>query len=357
MTIHFFVFSDARGGSSRQRAFRVVDQLRNRGLDAVIHEPPVLVLSRTPWPRKGKLILQTIHALFSIQNEDIIFLQRAIANKYFFIIIVAYLKLFRRKMIFDFDDPVYVHTPFKTRILTQMADAVIVCSHAQAAWATQFNPNVHIMHIALDISAYERFTKDYAIPADLCTIGWVGTGPEHLRNLKILAGVLSRLAHKTVVPFRFVLIGALKDERVYELFKNIEGLKVDFIDALDWNDPESVPCEIQKFDIGVLPHRNDGEWNRGKSSFKMLEYMACGVATIVSDFGEMPYVIQDGVNGYLARDEDEWVLKLENLLSDAHLRASMGRAGQQRVREEYCYDAIIPRMVELIKSLSKRTIG
>ncbi len=356
MTVHFFTFSDAVGGSSRQRAFRVVEELQARGVMAVTHWPPVLLLSRTPWPGKFRLIVATIRSLFSIQKGDIVYLQRAIANKYFFVIMVVYLFFSRRKMIFDFDDPVYTHSFFKTKTFTQMADAVITCTHGQAEWARKYNPNVHLFHIVVDFPAYKKFTKDYTQEHHPLTLGWVGTGPEHLPNLKILASVLTKLVKQATTPFTFVLIGALKNKKVYELFQSIRGLTVEFIDSLDWTDPECVPREIQKFDIGVLPHRSDGEWNKNKTSLKNLEYMACGVATICSAFGEMPYVIADGVNGYLASNEDEWVEKLQKLLSSRELRAKLGRAGQENVHKNYSYEAMIPRLIDLFNSVSRGTI-
>lgn len=357
MTIHFFTFSDAKGGSSRQRAFRVADELRTRGFAAVIHTPPVLLISNTPWPNKFSLILETVRSLSSIKKGDIVFLQRTIANKYFFVIIVAYLTLFRRKMIFDFDDPVYLHTPFKTKVFTKMADTVVTCTHVQAEWARRYNPNVHIFHIAVDFPAYQKFTKDYGKENHSLRIGWVGTGPEHFYNLGILVAAFRRLLPENPPPFTFILIGALKNQKVYELFQNVPDLVVEFIDELDWKNPESVPREIQKFDIGVLPHRSDGEWNQGKTSLKILEYMACGVATVASTFGEMPHIIQDGMNGYLASSEEEWVEKLKKLLSNKDLRVRFGKVGQKTVQENYSYDAIIPRLIKLIKSVSKGTIG
>jgi len=357
MIVHFFTFSDAMGGSSRQRAFRVAEELRKRGITAVVHWPPVLLMSQTPWPKKFLLIIATIRSLFLIEKGDIIYLQRTIANKYFFVIMVAYLFFFRRKMIFDFDDPVYVHSFLKTKVFTKMADAVVVCTHGQAQWARKYNPNVHIFHILLDFPTYQKFTKDYRQEQGPLIIGWVGTGPEHIRNLKILAPVFKKLTEKTKIPFKFVLIGAGHDKKIYDLFENIPDLHVEFIDSLDWTNPESVPRKIQKFDIGVLPHRNDGEWNESKTSLKNLEYMACGVATICSSFGEISLVIQDGVNGYLVSSDAEWVEKLNKLISDADLRARLGKAGQKTVQENYCYDSTIPRLIDLINSLSKSTIG
>lgn len=356
MVIHFFTFSDARSGTSRQRAFRIAEELRACGIKSVIHWPPVLLISNTRWPKKFLLIVATMRSLFSIEKSDIVYLQRTISNKYFFVIMVVYLKLFRRKMIFDFDDPVYVHSFLKTKVFTRMADAVIVCTHGQAEWARRYNDDVHIIHISVDFSAYQKFTKKYEQEHSPLVIGWVGTGPEHIHNLEILATVFRKLITKTIIPFKFVLIGALKNEKVYKLFQDILGLEVEFVDSLDWTDPKSVPREIQKFDIGVLPHRSDGEWNRSKTSLKILEYMACGVASVASSFGEMPYIIQDGVNGFLANTEEEWTEKLKRLLSNRELRARLGKAGQETVLNGYSYNAMIPRMIKLINSVSKSTI-
>ncbi|HVM73369.1 MAG TPA: glycosyltransferase family 4 protein [Candidatus Paceibacterota bacterium] len=351
MTIHFYTFSTEMSGTSRQRAFRIAEELESRGFKTVIHRPPVLAISTTRWPKKFVLIIQTIRSLFSIKKDDFVFLQRAIANKYFFVIMVCYLKIFRRKMIFDFDDPVYTHSFTKTKVFTQMADAVIVCTHGQAQWAKQYNHNVHIIHISIEFSEYEKFTKDYSIETKPSVIGWVGTGTEHLRNLEILASVFRKLLATYTTAFSFTLVGALKDQRVYKLFQDIKGLEVKFIDSLVWNDPESVPREIQKFDIGVLPHRSDGEWNQSKTSLKNLQYMACAVPAVCSAFGEMPFVYSNGVNGYIVKTEDEWIEVLTKLLKDKSLRERIGRAGQQLVREQYSYDAIIPRIIEIIRGV------
>lgn len=351
MVVHFFTFSNAQGGSSRQRAFRVAQRLRERGFSITVHEPPVLSLSRTHWPKKGLLILQTIQSLFSIQRGDIVYLQRAIANKYFFVIMVTYLLLTRRRMIFDFDDPVYLHSFLKTKVFTRMADVVLVCTHGQMEWAKQYNKNVQVFHIALDHRVYEKYTKQY-LPTSVPIIGWVGTGPEHVRNLEILANVFRRLLSEGSVPFQFTLVGSVGSQKVYDVF-SVPGLSVRFVDALDWTDESAVPKEIQKFDIGVIPHQHEGAWNESKSSFKVLEYMACGVATVCSRFGEMPYIIEDGVSGLLPRTEDEWVMALKKVLTDEVLRAALGAHGQEKVRKMYSFDALIPRLERVLRDLEK----
>jgi glycosyltransferase involved in cell wall biosynthesis len=260
-------------------------------------------------------------------------------------------------MIFDFDDAIYTHDFYKTKTLTRMADAVIVCSRTLATWARQFNKNVHIIHTSLTFSAYERFTKNYSLSREPVVIGWVGTAKDHYKNLQFLVAVLEKLVKTTRIPFKFVLVGAEQNKKVHDLFKSLDDLEVEIVDSLDWSNAESVPRTIQKFDIGVMPLVGTGEWNLARSSFKPLEYMACGVATVSSAIGEITHVIQDGVNGYLAEDEDDWVSKLGRLLADRELCATIGKAGQAYMRANDSYEVIIPDMIKLINSLSGSTIG
>lgn len=351
MTIHFFTRGDVRDAASRQRVFQIVDKLNERGIIATVHGPPAILLSTTPWPQKFSLILTLIRSLSLIRKGDVVYLQRIMVNKYFFVLVVLYLKIFRTKMIFDFCDPVYIVNPFKTKFLTRMADAVVVSSHVQVVWARQFNKNVHLIHISLDSSIYKKFMKKYPSTTGPLTIGWLGTASQHIFNLEILASVFRKLLATTDIPFRFLLIGAFNDRQVYEMFQRIPHLDVRFIDKLDYTDPESAPREIQTFDIGVVPQRNDSAWNKGKTSMKVLEYMACAVPTIVSAFGEMPYLIEDSINGYIAASEDEWVDKLTRLLRDPLLREKLGRAGQATIQERYSFDAILPQVVQVINSL------
>ncbi|MGD0328613.1 MAG: glycosyltransferase family 4 protein [Minisyncoccia bacterium] len=352
MTIHFFTKGDERLGDSRQRAFRIADELNARGITSVVHWPPVMFMSTTPWPKKFLLIAAVIRSLFSIKKGDIVFLQRTIGNKYFFVIMIAYLKFFRRKMVFDFDDAIYMHDFYKTKTFTHMANAVIVCSQALAAWVRRYNNTIHIVHTSLKFSAYAKFTKNYSVESEPMVIGWVGRATDHCKNLEFLATILEELLKKTTIPFTFKLVGAMQDKKVYALFERISGLQVEFVDNLDWNNPEVVPRVIQTFDIGVMPLVEKGEWNLARSSFKPLEYMACGVAAVCSAVGEITHVIQDGVNGYLANDKVEWVGKLEELLSDRELRARFGRVGQAYVRDNDCYEVIIPKMIKIFQALN-----
>lgn len=355
MTIHFFTKGDERLGDSRQRAFRIAEELNARGLKAVVHAPSLLQIANTSWPGKLRHLIDFTRALHSTKKGDLIFLQRTVGNKYVFLLLVVYLFFHARKIIFDFDDAIYLYDSFQTKTLVRMADQVIVCSQMLADWVRPYNEHVSVFHTVLKFSDYAAFTKDYTTTAGPTVIGWVGTAKNHMENLTFLAGVLRTLA-TTKVPFTFVLVGAGSYRPAYELFEKIPHLTVEFIDELDWAHPASVPREIQKFDIGVMPLVTNDEWNLARSSFKPLEYMACGVVSLSSPIGEILNVVHDGENGILADSEDEWVATLTRLSGDRKELARLGMTGQAWVRDNECYEAIMPRLITLINPLVDDTI-
>ena len=94
--------------------------------------------------------------------------------------------------------------------------------------------------------------------------------------------------------------------------------------------PWSLAREVELFntcDVGVYPLADD-EWSKGKCGFKAIEFMACGVPVVAAAVGVNREIIQDGVNGFLASTDDEWVEKLGRLLADrdAAARGSPRRA-------------------------------
>ena len=63
-------------------------------------------------------------------------------------------------------------------------------------------------------------------------------------------------------------------------------------------------------------------------------------------------IIQDGVNGFLAKDEKEWIEKLTLLIENPELRQKLGKAGRKTVEERYSVKVWAPRYVEIIKKVA-----
>lgn len=349
MIVHFFTKGDMNIASSRHRAFLLAEELNELGIKSVVHWPPTELISKTSWPYKFRLIFAVLLEILKIKKGGIIYLQRTIYNKFFFVFIVFFKLVSGRKMIFDFDDAIYIHSFFKTKTLSRLADAVVVGSRVLADWAKKYNKNVFIVPTCVKFSSYNKYSRLRRPPNKKFTIGWIGNGPAHCENLRMLGPVFEELI-KTGFVFKFILVGSLKSQKVYSLFRDIDGLDANFIDSIDWRDPEAMPRIIQNFDVGLMP-LVDSEFQRGRCAFKAIEYMACAVPAIVSPVGENNYLVKDGENGFLAGSKEEWIEKIMRLYQDKYLIEKIGKNAEETIAKNYSYEAIAPKFIEIFNKL------
>jgi glycosyltransferase involved in cell wall biosynthesis len=81
------------------------------------------------------------------------------------------------------------------------------------------------------------------------------------------------------------------------------------------------------FDIGLCPLWPT-TFSNSKSALKAIEYGARGIPSICSDSPAYRPVITHGVNGFLVKQEHEWLKYLSELARDDDLRRDMGKAAQ-----------------------------
>ncbi len=347
-TIHFFTKGDRNSASSRQRGYNIADRLAGLGLKCIVHQPFINLLNKTKWPHKAGIIVRLIKCLQRVKPNDVIYLQRTVYSNYFIAIVLVHQFFYKIKLVFDFDDAIFFHFPKQMKRLTRNADLVIVGSHKLEQWAIQHNNNVKLIPTAIDFPSYSKYAVRY-VQHDFITVGWIGHGPDNYENLELLAPVLQECTDRNL-KIRLLVIGSLKSEKVKSLFNNIYGIKVDFIDTLDWAVPDVIPNSIQAFDIGVMPLVNS-EWNEGKCSFKAIECMALGIPVVISAIGENNYLISDGENGFTATGTADWFNKIEQLANCAALREKIGLCGQETIKKQYAYHVVVPELYTLLQAL------
>lgn len=95
-----------------------------------------------------------------------------------------------------------------------------------------------------------------------------------------------------------------------------------------------VPAALDELDIYVALSRRDS------FGVAILEACSSGLPVVVSDADGPAEVVLDGVTGFVVPIEDAEAAasKLETLVLDAPLRARMGAAGRERVRDKYSWD-------------------
>lgn len=65
--------------------------------------------------------------------------------------------------------------------------------------------------------------------------------------------------------------------------------------------------------------------------------------------------VVDGITGFLASDEDEFVQKIGPLISKKELRESMGKVGKRRFDDEFSFAAFGGKLERSLEGLMKKT--
>lgn len=92
---------------------------------------------------------------------------------------------------------------------------------------------------------------------------------------------------------------------------------------------------IAGVDINIIPLEKDNPFCESKSELKFFEAGILGVPSAAVDNQTYRETIEDGVDGFLAGNVEEWREKLEKLILDPELRAAMGEKAREKVLRNY----------------------
>lgn len=246
-------------------------------------------------------------------------------------------------LILDVDDAVFLNFPEKFPELVKMSDLVIAGNRNLAEWAAPLNPHIVVIPTCVDTDCY-RPLPDRTGKPDRPVIGWIGTAG-NVSYLHEVASALSALAKTHEFELRVVAgaRGALDE-------LELAGVDVQFV---KW-DPATEADEVAKFDIGLMPLRDD-EWSKYKCGLKLLQYMSCGIPGVSSPVGVNSDIIDQGNNGYLASSPIEWEHSLSRLLSDSEHREQVGIAARHTVEERYSIQANVGKWIEAVSQACERS--
>jgi glycosyltransferase involved in cell wall biosynthesis len=311
--------------------------------------------------RKGRLILKALLTIKwflkrakdkrRIKEFDIVFVFRE-ALMTGSILFEKAIKKHKAKFIFDFDDSiwlpnvsdankrfVWLKDAEKTSKLIKLADMVFAGNNYLAAYASKFNNNVKIIPTTIDTEKYSKSSLKKSDNNKIC-IGWSGSITT-IMHFEYAIPFLRKIKVKYGNDITFKVIG---DSTYRNEELNIIGIS--------WNEADEIK-ELSGFDIGIMPLPDD-EWAKGKCGLKGLQYMALEIPTIMSPVGVNTEIIQDGVNGFLAVDIDEWVEKLSLLIESIALREKLGNAARQTVLEKYSLESQKQHYLNYFQELIKK---
>jgi glycosyltransferase involved in cell wall biosynthesis len=146
-------------------------------------------------------------------------------------------------------------------------------------------------------------------------LGYVGRLMSE-KNVRLLAEVERALVELGLTRYRFVIVGQ-GAERAW-LQKNLR--RVEFTGVLRG---EELAQAYADMDLFVFPSRADAFGN------VVLEALASGVPAVVTNAGGPKYIVNDGVTGYVAEDDREFIAKVVTLFLRPAMLQQMKVAARQ----------------------------
>ncbi len=252
-----------------------------------------------------------------------------------------------KKFILDFDDAWFLRYQTaknlparwllggKFTALVRRAALTVVANETLHDWAVrQGAREVLLLPTVVDLDQYPVLPE----PAGPFTVGWIGT-PVTAPYLQAIEAPLRRLAAEQ--PLELLIIGA-PDLR-------IPGVTCRH---LPWSE-NAEGALLGQCHVGVMPLSDDA-WSRGKSGYKLVQYMAAGRATVASPVGANRTIVVEGITGLLASDAEQWFVALRRLRDDPGLRNRMALAARARVAVDYALSGTAPRLAAAMRMVAGR---
>jgi len=248
----------------------------------------------------------------------------------------------RIPMVFDFDDAIqYADASPANRMagrlkprgraarVCRLSKHVTVGNETLAAFARCHAGAVTVIPSTIDTDLYTVQPHPVNVRP---VVGWTGSETT-VRYLQALLPPLRRLRQS--VDFELRVIGGRLD------LSEGEGR------CLPWR-PETEVEDLRPLDVGLMP-LDDDEWSRGKCGMKALQYMALRIPPVVSPVGVNASMVQDGVSGFHARSEEDWIDRVALLLRNPGLRERLGHAARRTVEVHYSARVQAPRLAGVLK--------
>jgi glycosyltransferase involved in cell wall biosynthesis len=353
-----YILSDPRtpGSSTDVRVYPLTEELEKHGVLCKFLNPSSSYILN-PFKRYifPYSLIDFFRLLYNYIGEfDVLFISR-LSSSLIYLIEKKWKE--RKKVIFDVDDPLYLFTrkilglkirsPLFSHVEKVMKDsaAVIASSHSILSYTKNFNSNSFLIHTPINTVLFNPSVRE---KSGKFTIGWIGNACSHLVNLKMLYHPLMKLGKQ--YDIRFKIVSYLGCETVKRTFKEVEEF-VEVNYGLDyWIPFKNLPKYVSDFDVLTSPLIKN-PWFEGKSVIRVAAGMSMEIPVVASPVGEQKYIIKHGVNGFLARTEEEWYNYLKMLIEDDNLRRRIGREGRKTAEKELSLEINGKKLFEILQSI------
>jgi len=201
---------------------------------------------------------------------------------------------------------------------------------------------VHTIPNGVDLARFGA--RAASAPGAPFTVGFVGTlKPWH--GLETLIEAFDLMCREEAGA-RLLIVGdgPERDRLAADVARRGLSGAVRFFGAAD---ASRVPSLLADMDVAVAPYPDLRPFYF--SPLKVYEYMAAGLAVVVSAVGDIPDLVAHGEAGVLCApgDAPDLARALADLRRDPALRQRLGRAARARVERRHTWDSVCERILEL----------
>lgn len=234
---------------------------------------------------------------------------------------------------------------------SQATSLAVVSAEVARAISAEFEIDANKLHVVPNGVDIDRFSPQVpaALPTDEFTIGFVG-------SLKPWHGVESLLQafcmlHDTGRSARLRIIGdgPMRDQlqRTYCPPDSEVSQRIEWIGSVS---PDAVPSYLTSMNVAVAPYPDLA--NFYFSPLKVYEYMACGLATVASDIGQLKTLIAHQTDGFLYTpcSVAELAGILAELADNSTVCTEVGRRARKRAVESFSWDQVLERSLATIET-------
>jgi len=366
MKVFFLTREDHNCAGARVRCYGFARELKKYGIDSEVFSFAACLGAKCAekeslmsLSEKLKYNIRAFNYLRKkINASTVIFMQRL--NYHTFAPFLAS-RLRKSKFIFDCDDwnihenPIYrfgfypsSKMEYLTRKLAHYSDACIAASGFLKEYLLKFSRKVYYLPTGVDTRIFSPAPGAKKEPG--ITFSWIGTAyhSEMGENLRFILGIFEDLCQK----HNNIYLSLAGEGRYFnEVINQLNSFKYkDRVIIKGWISPEQIPAYLSKIDIGLLPLIQNTKFNLGKSPTKLFEYMSMAKSTVSSNMGEAGEIIRDSINGFLADNKEEFMAKMDRLITDPGLRESMGIRARADIEENYSLSVLGRQLYEIIRT-------
>lgn len=295
------------------------------------------------WQPLAGSLAERFSAYRQIPSYDVVCIQRRLLSP----VECFWIRRKASRIVFDLDDAVMYRSSsssrpysfsrrFKFRYMVRMSDAVIAGNQFLKEEVLNAAPRqrVYVIPTAIDTDLYPRKKERGGGPG--IVLGWIGT-KGNLRYLRQLDPVFASLGRQ----FTGLRLKVVSDGRY------------DSVHLPVINKPWSLEEEnedLVSFDIGLMP-LDHHPWSKGKCGLKIIQYLSVGVPVVCTPVGINRDIVTDGVNGFWAETNRQWINRLIELIHDPEMRRRMGEKGIETVQTGYSLAVTSEKFLQVLQTL------